>query len=88
MAELKYDEEIFNAPIPGESMTVAPGQYPYDRPPQTSNAEEAVGKLFTAISKPKTMNKLLYPRGSGGYQNFFQKINLIKRIPKFNSIIV
>ena len=59
MAELNYEEELFNAPIPGEAMVVEPGRYPYDRPPQFTDGEEAMAKLMKSLSRPKTMNKLL-----------------------------
>ena len=59
MAKLNFKQEMLNGPIPGESMTLTPGMYPFDRPPHTTNAEEAIQLVMSAISKPKTTNKIL-----------------------------
>lgn len=59
MAKLNFREEQFNGPIPGESMTIEPGKYPFDRPPQTTNAEEAINILFKSMSRPSATNKIL-----------------------------
>lgn len=59
MAKLNFKQEMFNGPIPGESFTVDQGKYPFDRPPQITNAEKALEVLFNSMSQPAKTNKLL-----------------------------
>lgn len=54
-----FDEEQFQGPIPGESFTHAPGKFPFDRPPQIVEPEEALQVLFTQIEKPKVTNRIM-----------------------------
>lgn len=59
MSKLNPAEEAFTAAIPGESMTVPPGQLPFDRPAQISNASEALATVMKQIQKPKATQRIL-----------------------------
>ena len=48
-------EKPFQAPIPGQSLTGAPGNYPWERPPEITDPEEVVQMYLTKLSdKEKT----------------------------------
>lgn len=49
----------FEAPIPGEGLTVAPKQFPYERPPEMTDPEEVLNKLFLGLSKRQSVFQLL-----------------------------
>ena len=48
----------FNAPIPGQSLTKTPNNYPWERPPEISNVDEAVIRHIENISEPKAIDNL------------------------------
>ena len=59
---LDNDLDIFGAAIPGQSLTANPGQFPYEKPPLTSNPENALNSLVEHIQTPaakKTIINLL-----------------------------
>lgn len=49
----------FDAPIPGESLTKAPGSMPYERPPEISDPEEAIQMHLMRLSKPEMMQDMM-----------------------------
>lgn len=49
----------FNAPIPGQSLTKAPKQYPWERPPVITDPEEAMQMHLTRISQPDQLEAVL-----------------------------
>ena len=49
----------FDGPIPGQSLTAEPRNYPWERPPETSDPDEAIVHHLTRLSDPKVMNKIL-----------------------------
>lgn len=51
--------EQFQAPIPGQSLTEAPGSRPWERPPEISDPEEAVQMYLTKLSNKKVMESML-----------------------------
>ena len=56
-----YEEpsiNIFDAPIPGQSLTDEPGNYPWEHPPQTSSIEEATDYVYESIMKEKNMERM------------------------------
>tara|TARA_R110001606_G_scaffold82718_2_gene189404 strand:- start:4246 stop:4782 length:537 start_codon:yes stop_codon:yes gene_type:complete len=55
----------FNAPIPGQSLTKTPNNYPWERPPEISNVDEAVIRHIENISEPKAIDNLLYVLEAG-----------------------
>lgn len=51
--------ELFNAPIPGESLTRTPGGSPWERPSQFADKDEAAEYLFTELTRPEKARKLV-----------------------------
>jgi hypothetical protein len=50
---------LFQAPIPGQSLTNSPDQpYPWERPPEITTQKEAMNKIFLEIIKPDNMETL------------------------------
>jgi len=63
MAESKLIPEaephLFEAPIPGQSLTNSPEEpYPWEGPPQITSQKEAMNKIFLDIIKPENMETL------------------------------
>lgn len=42
---------MFKAPIPGQSLTSSPKKYPYERPPELNDPEEALKMHLTRLNK-------------------------------------
>jgi hypothetical protein len=55
----------FDAPIPGQSLTKEPKNAPWERPPETSNPDEAIVHHLTRLGKPKILNSILDGVGQG-----------------------
>jgi len=55
----------FDAPIPGQSLTNEPKNAPWERPPETSNPDEAIVHHLTRIGTPKVLNSILDGVGQG-----------------------
>ena len=54
--EAPYNE--FDAPIPGQSLTDEPGNYPWEHPPQTASVEEAADFVYESLMKKQNMERL------------------------------
>ena len=52
--------KVLNGPIPGQSLTDEPGNYPWERPPETADPAEALSMYLKKMSKPKFMDSALY----------------------------
>lgn len=52
-------DKLFSAPIPGQSLTGEPQKYPYERPPETVDPEEAIKMHIKRINKPEVIDNLL-----------------------------
>ena len=52
--------KVLNGPIPGQSLTDEPGNYPWERPPETADPAEALSMHLKKMSKPKYMDSALY----------------------------
>ena len=50
---------MFNAPIPGESLTRPPKQYPWERPPEMSDPEDVIQYYITRLNKAETMEGVI-----------------------------
>lgn len=62
MKRTEFNPDLLNSAIPGQSLTANPGQFPYEKPPLTSNPEEALEALIEGIQQPsasKTIGMLL-----------------------------
>ncbi len=57
------DNDPFNAPTPGQSLTDAPGKWQWEQPAQISDPIEAFEKVLASLQDPlttETVNKLMY----------------------------
>ena len=48
-----------NGPIPGQSLTKEPKNYPWERPPETSDPDQAIVHHLTRLSQPKLIDSIL-----------------------------
>lgn len=56
-----YEEpstNMFDAPIPGQSLTDEPGNYPWEHPPQTASIEEATDAVYESIMDKENMARM------------------------------
>jgi len=56
-----YEEpstNMFDAPIPGQSLTDEPGNYPWEHPPQTASIEEAADAVYESIMDKENMARM------------------------------
>ena len=49
-----------NGPIPGQSLTDEPSNYPWERPPETADPKEALSKHLKKMAGPKYMESALF----------------------------
>lgn len=47
------------APIPGQSLTSAPGSFPFERPPEITDPEEAIQMHLTRLNSPEMKQDML-----------------------------
>ena len=55
----------FDAPIPGESLTVEPGSKAWERPPEYENAEDALMHYLNKLQNPKAVDAMADVVSSG-----------------------
>ena len=48
----------FDAPIPGQSLTDEPGNYPWEHPPQRASVEEALDDIYESLMQEKNMKRM------------------------------
>jgi len=61
LPQTDYEEpsvNVFDAPIPGQSLTDEPGNYAWEHPPQTASIEEATDYVYESIMKEKNMERM------------------------------
>jgi hypothetical protein len=56
---------MFNAPIPGESLTAEPKSAPFERPPQISDPIEALDMHIDNVTRPEAMEDMFFFLDSG-----------------------
>lgn len=57
------DNDPFNAPTPGQSLTDTPGKWQWEQPAQINDPVEAFEKVLSSLQDPlttETVNKLMY----------------------------
>tara|TARA_R110000796_G_scaffold83835_1_gene183073 strand:+ start:63 stop:566 length:504 start_codon:yes stop_codon:yes gene_type:complete len=59
MAKRPQEANDFDRPIPGQSLTDEPGNYPWEHPPQYTDLREARDRIFNGISEPENAKQLL-----------------------------
>lgn len=50
---------MFNGPIPGESLTGAPKNFPWERPPEYTDPEDVIQLYLTKLSEPERMGGIM-----------------------------
>ena len=51
--------DAFSAPIPGQSLTDEPGNYPWEHAPKNTDPETIVNDLFLRMTKPEALEEIL-----------------------------
>jgi hypothetical protein len=51
--------DMFSAPIPGQSLTTEPKGFPWERPPEITDPEEAIQYHLARISEPEMLEGIL-----------------------------
>ena len=51
-------ENPFDAPIPGQSLTDEPGNYPWEHPPQRATVEEALDDIYESMMEEQNMKRM------------------------------
>ena len=51
-------ENPFDAPIPGQSLTDEPGNYPWEHPPQRATVEEALDEIYESLMQEDNMKRM------------------------------
>ena len=49
----------FASPVPGQSLTDKPGNYPWEHPPQYAGMEEAADYIWNRISEPERAEQII-----------------------------
>ena len=55
----------FDAPVPGQSLTDEPGNYPWEHAPQYSDPEEVLHLLFDKLGEPEVVEQVIAMLDSG-----------------------
>jgi hypothetical protein len=53
------EQNPFDTPVPGQSLTDTPGNYPWEHAPQFATVEDASHAIWNGIHKEDTMEKIL-----------------------------
>jgi hypothetical protein len=62
MKEQEYKEGVgnpFDSPVPGQSLTDTPGNYPWEHPPQFVDPEEATEYIWTTLHQKELTEQLI-----------------------------
>lgn len=51
--------DVFSAPIPGQSLTDEPKNYPWERPPEIVDPREAIKFHIDGINKPEALDNII-----------------------------
>ena len=57
LTEVEYSP--FDTPIPGQSLTDEPGNYPWEHAPQFTDVDEVIGNLYDSLTKPNIARQLI-----------------------------
>ena len=55
---IEPEDNVFDAPIPGQSLTDTPGNYPWEHPPKTASIEEATDMVYDSLMNEKNMSRM------------------------------
>ena len=51
--------DVFSAPIPGQSLTDTPKNYPWERPPEITDPREAIKFHLDGINRPEALDNII-----------------------------
>ena len=57
LTEVEYSP--FDTPIPGQSLTDEPGNYPWEHAPQFTDVQEVMDNLYDSLTRPKNAQQLI-----------------------------
>ena len=57
LTEVEYSP--FDTPVPGQSLTDEPGNYPWEHPPQFTDVQEVMDNLYDSLTTPKNAQQLI-----------------------------
>jgi len=63
IAEPEYNP--FDAPIPGQSLTDEPGNYPWEHPPKTTDPQDALNKFWDRLTDPEIAEEMIAMMDAG-----------------------
>ena len=55
---IEPSDNRFDAPIPGQSLTDEPGNYPWEHPPQRARVEEALDEIYESLMQEDNMKRM------------------------------
>ena len=55
---IEPSDNRFDAPIPGQSLTDEPGNYPWEHPPQRASVEEALDEIYESLMQEDNMKRM------------------------------
>ena len=55
---MERQQNPFDTPVPGQSLTDTPGNYPWEHAPKTASIEEATDFVYEAMMKPENMERM------------------------------
>tara|TARA_Y100000004_G_C8924216_1_gene416871 strand:- start:658 stop:1179 length:522 start_codon:yes stop_codon:yes gene_type:complete len=50
----------FNTPVPGQSLTDEPGNYPWEHPPRKTDPEVVLEEIWRSITTPAAVEEMIY----------------------------
>ena len=59
------ESDPFDAPIPGQSLTDEPGNYPWEHPPKTTEPEQALDKFWNRLTDPEVAEEIIIMMEAG-----------------------
>ena len=57
LTEVEYSP--FDTPVPGQSLTDEPGNYPWEHAPQFTDVKEVMDNLYDSLTRPKNAQQLI-----------------------------
>ena len=50
----------FNTPVPGQSLTDEPGNYPWEHPPRQTDPETVLEEIWRSMTTPEAVEEMIY----------------------------
>ena len=99
-----YEEpnvNIFDAPIPGQSLTDEPGNYPWEHPPKTASIEEAMDFVYESrwiqeqtlaktVKDKDLKNKIMTKEEVYRFVMHYERLThyILEELPKLSDIVL